>query len=223
MMGAAASSPTAMLVTRVFIAMLILSLLLIVMTSMMGSSRTLYQASVDGWLPKYLSRVNDHGAPTAAMWTDLGFNLVLLLASDYFAVLMISNVCYLAFNFLNLQSGWIHRIDRPERERPFRAPTWLLALGCGFGFVNMVFMGAGAEVWGMGTLRNGLVALLFIVPVFAYRHYVQDKGVFPHALVEDYARDEQGRMVRKAGILPWLALAACAAVIVTAHMLSRLH
>jgi hypothetical protein len=30
-------------------------------------------------------------------------------------------------------------------------------------------------------------------------------------------------MVRKAGILPWLALAACAAVIVTAHMLSRLH
>lgn len=222
-MGAAASSPTAMLVTRVFIAMLILSLLLIVMTSMMGSSRTLYQASVDGWLPKYLSRVNDHGAPTAAMWTDLGFNLVLLLASDYFAVLMISNVCYLAFNFLNLQSGWIHRIDRPERERPFRAPTWLLALGCGFGFVNMVFMGAGAEVWGTGTLRNGLVALLFIVPVFAYRHYVQDKGVFPHALVEDYARDEQGRMVRKAGILPWLALAACAAVIVTAHMLSRLH
>jgi amino acid transporter len=202
--------------------MLILSLLLIVMTSMMGSSRTLYQASVDGWLPKYLSRVNDHGAPTAAMWTDLVFNLVLLLASDYFAVLMISNVCYLAFNFLNLQAGWIHRIDRPGRERPFRAPTWLLALGCVFGFINMAFMGAGADVWGAGTLRNGLIALLLILPVFAFRHYVQDKGVFPRALVDDYARDAKGRMTRRAGLLPWIALAACAAVIVTGHMLARL-
>jgi hypothetical protein len=95
----------AVIVANVFIATLILSLLLIVMTSMMGSSRTLYQAAIDGWLPKFLGKVNSHGAPTAAMWTDLGFNLILLLASDYFAVLMISNVCYMAFNFLNLQSG----------------------------------------------------------------------------------------------------------------------
>jgi len=220
--GIVAASHIGILVANLFIAMLILSLLLIVMTSMMGSSRTLYQASVDGWLPKYLSRVNSHGAPTAAMWTDLVFNLVLLMASDYFAVLMISNVCYLAFNFLNLQAGWIHRIDRPERERPFRAPTWLLTMGCVFGFINMAFMGAGADVWGAGTLRNGLIALLLILPVFAYRHYVQDKGVFPHALVDDYARDARGRMTRTAGWLPWVALAACAGVIVTAHLLARL-
>jgi hypothetical protein len=147
-LGLVASSHAGVLIANLFIAMLILSLLLIVMTSMMGSSRTLYQASVDGWLPRYLSRVNGHGAPTAAMWTDLGFNLILLLASDYFAVLMISNVCYLAFNFLNLQAGWIHRIDRGDKDRPFRCPTWLLALGCTFGFVNMAFMGAGADVWG---------------------------------------------------------------------------
>ncbi len=220
--GMAATSHAGIIVANLFIAMLIASLLLIVMTSMMGSSRTLYQAALDGWLPRYLTRVNRHGAPTAAMWTDLGFNLVLLLASDYFAVLMISNVCYLAFNFLNLQAGWIHRIDRPERERPFRSPTWLLATGCVFGFVNMAFMGAGADVWGKDTLRNGLIALLLIIPVFAYRHFVQDKGVFPHALVEDYARDGAGRMVRRAGVLPWIALIACAAVIGTAHWLARL-
>jgi amino acid transporter len=222
-LGMAMTSRAGVLVANLFIAMLILSLLLIVMTSMMGSSRTLYQASVDGWLPKYLSRVNGHGAPTAAMWTDLGFNLILLLASDYFAVLMISNVCYLAFNFLNLQAGWIHRIDRGEQERPFRAPTWLLALGCLFGFVNMAFMGAGADVWGAGTLRNGLIALLLIVPVFAWRHYVQDKGVFPHALVEDYAREPDGTMTRRAGWLPWLALAGCAVLIGAMHWLAVLH
>ncbi|MBB3359895.1 MULTISPECIES: APC family permease [unclassified Novosphingobium] len=222
-LGLVASSHAGVLIANLFIAMLILSLLLIVMTSMMGSSRTLYQASLDGWLPRYLSRVNSHGAPTAAMWTDLGFNLILLLASDYFAVLMISNVCYLAFNFLNLQAGWIHRIDRGDKERPFRCPTWLLALGCTFGFVNMAFMGAGADVWGAGTLRNGLIALLLIVPVFAWRHYGQDKGVFPHALVEDYARNTDGTMTRRAGWLPWLALVGCAALIAVTHAFALHH
>ncbi|MBS0255767.1 MAG: APC family permease [Proteobacteria bacterium] len=206
-------------VANVFIAMLVLSLLLIVMTSMMGSSRTLYQASVDGWLPRYLSRVNQHGAPTAAMWTDLGFNLILLLASDYFAVLMISNVCYLMFNFLNLQSGWIHRMDRGSWDRPFRCPTWLLALGALFGFVNMAFMGAGADVWGAGTLRNGLVAAGLIVPVFLYRHYVQDKGVFPPSNGIEPAGTTT---LRRAGPFAWAALAACVTVVATAHWLARL-
>ncbi|MFP3802343.1 amino acid permease, partial [Paraburkholderia sp. SIMBA_027] len=92
-------------------------LVLAIMTSMAGSSRTLYQASVDGWLPKYLSHVNHNGAPTRAMWTDLVFNLVLLLMSDYVVVLAMSNVGYIIFNFLNLNAAWIHRLDRPSWER----------------------------------------------------------------------------------------------------------
>lgn len=207
------------IVTNIFVAMLILALLLIVMTSMMGSSRTLYQASVDGWFPRYLSRVNRHGAPTAAMWTDLSFNLVLLLASDYFAVLMISNVCYFIFNFLNLQSGWIHRIDRADWDRPYRCPTWLLALASTFGFVNIAFMGAGANVWGDGTLRNGLIGAALILPVFIFRHYVQDRGTFPVAAVEAGYDIEARGAARKAGALPWLALAGFVAVVwLTSHL-----
>jgi hypothetical protein len=48
------------------VVMLVFTLLLSAMTSMMGSSRTLYQASVDGWLPRYVSHVNEHGAPQRA-------------------------------------------------------------------------------------------------------------------------------------------------------------
>jgi amino acid transporter len=208
------------IVTNIFVATLILSLLLIVMTSMMGSSRTLYQASLDGWFPRYLSRVNRHGAPTAAMWTDLGFNLVLLLASDYFAVLMISNVCYFVFNFLNLQSGWIHRIDRGSWERPYRCPTSLLALAGTFGFVNIAFMGAGANVWGAGTLRNGLLAVALIVPVFVFRHYFQDGGRFP-ASERGGGYDGDERVIsRRAGVLPYLALVGFVAVAWVANHLS---
>lgn len=208
------------IVTNLIIVMLLMSLLLIVMTSMMGSSRTLYQASVDGWLPRYLSRVNAHGSPTAAMWTDLLFNVFLLMLSDYFMVLTVSNVCYLLFNFLNLQAGWIHRMDRPDWARPYRCPTWLLAVGAVFGFVNMALVGAGADVWGAGTLRNGLIAAALILPVFVFRHYVQDKGVFP-AHTQSGAEPLPGSR-RRAGVLPFVALAACGLVIWISHALARL-
>jgi len=187
--------------------MLVLALLLSIMTSMAGSSRTLYQASVDGWLPKYLSHVNEHGAPTKAMWTDLCFNLILLMMSDYVFILAASNVGYIIFNFLNLNAGWIHRIDRPNWLRPYKAPTLVLALGGILGFVNLGIMGLGADVWGAGTLKVGLIFASFIVPVFIFRHYVQDKGVFPTQMLEDMHIDGHDEGVtNKAGILPYVAL-----------------
>ena len=205
---------------NLMVIMLVLALLLSIMTSMAGSSRTLYQASVDGWLPKYLSHVNDHGAPTRAMWTDLCFNLILLTMSDYVFVLAASNVGYIIFNFLNLNSGWIHRIDRPKWDRPYKAPVLLLALGGMLGYVNLAIMGLGADVWGAGTLKTGLVFASLIVPVFMYRHYVQDKGRFPHQMLEDMhiATDEDGVSTR-AGILPYVALIAGVAVVYYCHSL----
>ena len=89
---------------------------------MAGSSRTLYQGSVDGWLPRYLIHVNPHGAPTRAMWTDLVFNLILLAiassdATSFFFILAVSNCGYIIFNFLNLNAG----LDPPHRQRPHPA------------------------------------------------------------------------------------------------------
>ncbi|MEI9901744.1 MAG: APC family permease [Hyphomicrobium sp.] len=104
--------------------------MLSIMTAMAGSSRTLYQGSYDGWLPRYLSHVNEHGAPTRAMWTDLVVNLIVLAiacadATSFFFILAVSNVGYIIFNFLNLNAGWIHRIDNGHVHRPWKAPTCL--------------------------------------------------------------------------------------------------
>ena len=205
------------LVRVLLVIMLLLALMLSIMTAMAGSSRTLYQGSVDGWLPRYLSHVNAHGAPTRAMWTDLTFNVLLLLMSDYVFVLAVSNVCYLAFNFLNLNAGWIHRIDNANAKRPWRAPNLLLGAGTVLAFVNMIFLGAGANVWGAGTLKSGLVAMLLVVPVFLFRHYVQDKGRFPPAMLDDLHVDSRDLSVRKAGNLPYLALAAGALVVIVSN------
>jgi amino acid transporter len=204
----------------VVVVMLILALVLSLMTSMAGSSRTLYQASVDGWLPRYLAKVNAHGAPTNAMLTNLVFNLVLLLLSDSVFIIGAANIGYLIFNFLNLNAGWIHRCDRPRQERPWRAPTWILAAGAVLSFVNLAFMGFGADVYGSGTLTTGLVFAALIVPVFIFRHYVQDKGSFPRQMAEDLDMVDGEQIVKRAGIWPYVVLVLGVAVVAITHKLA---
>jgi amino acid transporter len=180
----------------------------------------LYQASLDGWLPKYLAKVNSHGAPTNAMLTNLGFNLVLLLLSDSVFIIGAANIGYLIFNFLNLNAGWIHRLDRPRQERPWRAPTWILAAGAFLSFVNLAFMGFGANVYGAGTLMTGLIFAALIVPVFVYRHFIQDKGIFPKEMADDLHMVEGERIIKRAGVWPYVVLVAGVAVVYVSHRLA---
>lgn len=209
-------------VTHVLILLMILALMLSIMTAMAGSSRTLYQGSVDGWLPRYLSHVNEHGAPTRAMWTDLVVNLFALSiaaadATSFFFLLAVSNVGYIIFNFLNLNAGWIHRIDNAHVERPWKAPNILIALGTLFAFVNAAFMGAGAKVWNPSALMAGFITAALIIPVFVYRHYIQDKGVFPDHMLEDLQLTEKDMAIRKAGVWPYVTLIAGLAVVLIAN------
>ena len=202
--------------------MMILALLLCIMTAMAGSSRTLYQGSVEGWLPRYLSQVNHHGAPTRAMFTDLAVNLVILAiasadATSFFFILAVSNCGYIVFNFLNLNAGWIHRIDSNNIRRPWRAPTWILALGTLFAYLNMIFMGAGAKTWNPMALWAGLIGIALIVPVFCFRHYVQDKGSFPVHMLDDLGMKPTDLANKKAGMLPYLTLAGGLAVMLIAN------
>ncbi|ODA65923.1 putative fructoselysine transporter [Methyloligella halotolerans] len=209
-------------VFSLMVVMLIMALLLAVMTSMAGSSRTLYQGSVDGWLPRYLNHVNHHGAPTHAMWTDLGFNICLLMMSDYLFVLAVSNCCYLIFNFLNLHAGWIHRIDSAETPRPWKCPTPIMVAAVFFSFLNAVLLGAGANVWGEGTLLSGVIAAALILPIFAYRHYIQDGGHFPKEMLDDLHMSSRDLTVRRAGIWPYVALAVGIGLVIAANQIFHL-
>jgi amino acid transporter len=214
-------------IIQIFVILMILALFLAIMTAMAGTSRTLYHGSKDGWLPRYLTHVNSKGAPTRAMWTDFVFNLFLLaLASDlagYFYVLAISNVGYIIFNFLNLNAGWIHRIDSGHIERPWKAPSWLIGLNTVLAFVNAIFLGAGAKVWGYSTaLWAGLIFAALILPVFYFRHYIQDGGKFPKGALDELGLTEGDMGQKKAGMLPYLTLAAGAAVVLWSNWFFQL-
>ncbi|HEX2840495.1 APC family permease [Hyphomicrobium sp.] len=226
-MGNMISGGTSGWLTNAFVMLMILALMLSIMTAMAGSSRTLYQGSYDGWLPKYLSHVNEHGAPTRAMWTDLIVNLVVLAiacadATSFFFILAVSNVGYIIFNFLNLNSGWIHRIDNAEAVRPWRAPTWLMGLGVMFAYVNAMFLGAGAKVWNPQALWAGLITAAMIVPVFWFRHYVQDGGKFPEHMFKDLGLTTAEVKNRRAGILPYIALIAGATIVLVSNWFFQL-
>ena len=56
-----------------------------------------------------------------------------------------------------------------------------------------------------------------IIPVFYYRHYIQDGGRFPPGALEDLGLKEGEMGERKAGMLPYLALILGAAVVLWAN------
>jgi amino acid transporter len=165
--------------------MLIFALLLAISTAMAGGSRTLYQGSIDGLLPRYLSHLNSHGVPTKAMWTDLIVNIFLLMLGSPIFVLAASCVAYVLCICMDMNAGWMHRIQRPNHPRPYVAPNWLIFVGGPIlSIINLAFIIFGANVYAPGALWFGLVAIALCLPIFYYRHYIVDKGRWPAAAQE---------------------------------------
>ena len=62
-----------------------------------------------------------------------------------------------------------------------------------------------------------MIFAALILPVFWFRHYVQDGGKFPKEAYDDLGLKEGDLGERKAGILPYLALVAGVAVVIWAN------
>jgi len=53
-----------------------------------------------------------------------------------------------------------------------------------------------------------------------YRHYARDKGVFPAAMAEDLELGAGGKVVKRAGIWPYVTLIGGALVVYVSHRLA---
>ena len=81
-------------------------------------------------------------------------------------------------------------------------------------------MGAGAKVWNPMALWAGLFTAALIIPVFCFRHYIQDGGKFPATCWPTSACSRGADLaVRKAGMLPYLTLIAGVVVMLLANWL----
>ena len=120
-------------------------------------------------------------------------------------------------------SEWDHEgLLRNSHSRCGISKCVILALGTLFAFVNAMFMGAGAKVWNPMALWAGLFASSLIIPVFLFRHYVQDKGQFPAQMLADLNLTANDVSTRKAGILPYLTLVAGLAVVLISNWFFQL-
>jgi hypothetical protein len=65
-----------------------------------------------------------------------------------------------------------------------------------------------ASVWGPGTFVAGFVSAALVVPIFLYRHYIVDRGVFPKHMYQDLVLAGETELgPTRAGGLPYVALA----------------
>ena len=64
----------------------------------------------------------------------------------------------------------------------------------------------------------GFIAAALIIPVFWFRHYVQDKGKFPDRMLDDLGIKDAGHLgEKKAGMLPYVTLAGGVAVVLISN------
>jgi diguanylate cyclase (GGDEF)-like protein len=121
-----------------------------------GASRTMFQLSEDGLLPRILTKRNGADVPWFATVLTAAMAIVFLLAGDPLWVIAAANFCYLIAIGLPSVAAWLLRRDEPLMERPYRAPRGTVALGAiaagGWGLSTLL----GFQQFGLPTVLAGL-------------------------------------------------------------------
>jgi len=160
----------------VVIALLVIALILIINTAILGSARTLYQASAEGYTFRGFQKLSRRRVPTRAMGFDVVVNLFLMLLGTPIYILAASTVGYMVTNVLDGVAGWLLRRDTKEIEAPYRAPRILMSLILVFAALNFVFQFLGGPSWGWTAMGLGWAIVLVSVPVYLYRRYTDEYG-----------------------------------------------
>lgn len=153
----------------IVIGLLVVSLVLIINTAILGSARTLFQASIEGYTLRGLQKVSKHKVPTRAMGFDVVVNLFLMLLGTPIAILAASTVGYMLTNVFDLIGGWMLRRDTARVHAPYRAPSAFMRLAVVFAGINMVLLFVGGPTWGWGPMALGWGIVLLAVPFYFYR------------------------------------------------------
>ncbi|MEU8181100.1 APC family permease [Micromonospora sp. NPDC049044] len=158
---------------RVVAVMLVAALLLGAQAFVVGSSRTIYQMSRDGYLPPVFGKVNRYGVPIGSMtWDFLVISgLLLVFRGDVVDVVASANVGYvLVFVLLPVSFLILSRRDR-RLLRGSRSAWPMTALAGGLTVVNVILLLLGAPQWGFRVIATAVVALALIVPLIYFTRW----------------------------------------------------
>jgi amino acid transporter len=161
------------------IALLIIAFILIINTAILGSARTLYQASADGYTIGGLTKLSKRRVPTRAMGFDVAVNLLLMMLGTPIAILAASTVGYMITNILDLIAGWMLDKDTRHMQVPFRAPRAILRLAPALAGFNFVLLFAGGPSWGWDSVAIGWGIVLLSIPLYLYRQWSDERRAPP--------------------------------------------
>ena len=137
-----------------------------------GSSRTIYQMSVDGHLPGRFAAVNRFGVPIGSIVWDLAVLVAFLLLYGERVIDMVAaaNVAYLIV-FVLLPSSYLRLVRRGRRlSSPLPASRGLKALAAGLLVFNAVILVLGGLQWGGKIVTSGILVVALVVAASgAYR------------------------------------------------------
>ena len=161
---------------------LVAALLLSVLNALIGASRSLWQNSIDGVLPRVFSRTNRHGSPSAALMLSLLASLLVLLVGSPLQIYVFSNMGYMFSVACALIGFALFRWKRNDFPRPLRMPGFMGPVAFVLGLGALVLWAVGgyyAADYAVGTGYRwlfwvGLGLLGLYLPLHLWRRY-EDK------------------------------------------------
>lgn len=138
-----------------------------------SSSRTLYQMSLDGYLPRMFQRVNRFGVPFNTVLCDAVVIalLVAVFGTNVVNVVASANSGYLLV-FVIMPVGYV--IIRHRRRRADEAlimPRWMTPLAVVLAAFNGFLLIAGSALWGTGIWLTGTLVLCAVFPLMVVRRH----------------------------------------------------
>lgn len=160
----------------VLIALLIVAFVLIINTAILGSARTLYQASAEGYTFRGFQVLSKRKVPVRAMGFDVGVNLFLMLLGTPIYILAASTVGYMVTNVFDGIAGWLLRRDTAAIKAPYRAPRIAMSLILFLAGLNFLFQFLGGPSWGWTAMGLGWGIVLVSIPIYLYRRHTDEYG-----------------------------------------------
>ena len=141
-----------------------------------SSSRTLYQMSLDGYIPRIFQRVNRFGVPFNTVLCDAAVIALLvgIFGTNVVNVVASANSGYLLV-FVILPLGYVViRRRGAETGSVTVMPRWMTPVALALAAFNAVLLIAGAALWGPQVWLTGLAVLGAVFPLMLARR-LQDR------------------------------------------------
>ena len=159
-------------IRSIVMAVVAFNLVLTAVQPLSGASRTLYQLSIDGLVPRFLAKYSSAGCPTNAM-------IVTAFATAAFATIGTPVFLLAAFNFAYLIgislpciAVCLLRNNEPNKDRPFRCSNAMV----GGGLIAASYWGIsavlGLQAFGMPTVVLAIVVVYSAIALFEVRRWM---------------------------------------------------